>query len=425
MQDNWYSNDNWYAPNRVTEEQKKPPEVQTEVKTGKKRRMRIIALLAVVAVLAAAGLAAILGLGGKAEPKNAETPEWPDDFHEYFEKAYTTVTGKYAEIDIPAAEESPEFSLTLSESRVGQSLSLQQIYEKCSPSVVAIKGSNADGSGYSWGTGIILSADGLVVTNTHVLDGCDAVSVELYDGTAYDALLVGADSVSDISVLKIDADNLTAAEFAAADGLKVGDSVVALGNPLGKTYRLTMTNGIISGISREVSYNGYSMNLLQTNAAINEGNSGGPLINDKGQVVGITNMKMVSAYSSIEGIGFAIPTDTIKSMVDGLLSEGAIYGRATLGITIGPVREDAAKHYNIPNGLYVSEVLETSDADRQGMRPGDIIVSVDGTEVHSNDDVAAIKDAHKIGDTMKFELWRNGKTITLEIALMDANDIYK
>lgn len=180
----------------------------------------------------------------------------------------------------------------------------------------------------------------------------------LWDDREFEAKLVGMDGVSDLAVLKIEAEGLSPAEF-CSDQVSVGDAVAAIGNPLGAELRGTLTDGIISAISRDISYNNHSMTLLQTNAAINDGNSGGPLINMHGQVVGITNMKMKAANSSatgIEGIGFAIPVSTIKTVVDELISEGVVTGRPAVGITVGQIPDSAASYFEIPEGLYVSAV---------------------------------------------------------------------
>jgi len=167
------------------------------------------------------------------------------------------------------------------------------------------------------------------------------------------------------------------------------------------------------------------MTLLQTDTAINEGNSGGPLINSRGQVIGITNMKIMSSYSSIEGIGFAIPSDTVKDVFDSIISNGAVLGRSTIGITVAPIREAAAEHYDLPHGLYVAAVEKHSDAAKQGLEVNDILLKANGKELHSNADLADIKAGLKIGDTITFTVWRDGKTFDVSVKLMDANDIYK
>ena len=231
------------------------------------------------------------------------------------------------------------------------------------------------------------------------------------------------DSISDLAVLKIDAQGLTAAEFGDSSGLLVGDRVIAIGNPLGQDLYGTMTDGIVSAINRDVTYAGHMMTLIQTNAAINEGNSGGPLINIYGQVIGITNMKAASR-NGVEGIGFAIPTSSVRPVVDALLAEGRVSGRPSIGITIGPIESSAMEYYGLPSGLYIESVAAGSDAEAQGVQSGDILVAVNGEPVSTTYDVNAIKDGMQVGDTLTLTLYRGGKTFDVTVTLMDTNDIY-
>ena len=198
----------------------------------------------------------------------------------------------------------------------------------------------------------------------------------------------------------------------------MGDKVAAIGNPLGDEFTRTLTDGIISAIDRDISYNGRNMALIQTNAALNEGNSGGALFNMHGQVVGITNMKMMSSFSSIEGIGFAIPSSTVKKVVASLVEFGEVKGRPSIGITVGEIPANALEHYSIPEGLYVAAVSEGSDAEKQG------ITAVDGQSVTTTGEVVAMKDAHQVGDQMTFSIWRPEGSLEISITLMDTNDIY-
>ena len=328
----------------------------------------------------------------------------------------TTVTGKN---ELPTAPTDPGVTMTLQPAG-GSALTLQSVYAKCLPSVVGL---HADISRreYSTGTGIVLTADGYIVTNTHVLDGAKAVTVTTSDGTEYTGKLVGADAVSDIAVLKIEAQGLTPAEFGDSSSLQVGDDVVSIGNPLGEQLRWTMTNGIISAINRDMVYNGHSMTLLQTNAAINEGNSGGPLINMYGQVIGITNMKALS--TGVEGIGFAIPTASIRPIVNALLADGRVSGRVSIGITVGAVSSAASEYYDLPDGLYISAVAEGSDAEKQGIQSGDMLLAVNGQAVTTTYDVSAAKDGLKVGDTVTLTIYRDGKTFDVDVKLVDTNDI--
>ena len=181
-----------------------------------------------------------------------------------------------------------------------------------------------------------------------------------------------------------------------------------------------MTRGIVSALNRQISYNGTVMSLIQTDASINEGNSGGPLFNSKGQVIGITNMKMVSDYGSrVEGLGFAIPSDTVAAIVGALVKDGVVYGRSTIGVTIGPISESIADYYDIPQGLYVSDVLEGSDAEAQGIEKGDIIIKVNGLDASQNSDITTAKAALQIGDTIDFTVWRDGDTFDVSVKLID------
>lgn len=270
----------------------------------------------------------------------------------------------------------------------------------------------------------MLTADGLIVTNTHVINGADSATVTLYDDTVLNATLVGADSISDIALLKVKGIGLTPAVIGDSSELAVGDAVAAIGNPLGEQFRMTLTNGVISAINRGVSYNGRSMTLMQTNAAINEGNSGGPLYNMYGQVIGITNMKMMSSYSSIEGIGFAIPSTTMRDIVNALVKDGEVRGRPSIGITVGAIPDNASSHYDIPGGLYISDVTKGSDAEAKGIKIGDILLECNGIEVKTTDDVAEIKSELSVGDSIHFKIWRDGETFEVDVVLMDTNDIY-
>lgn len=434
MQDNWYnSNNGWYEPNGfyAQREENAAPEYKRESKAEKrkKRRGRTIALIcccALVAICAACILIPKLNVTKNTiifSSDDVLPKDWRDYMDDYF--IIDEDDEEDAEIRIERAEVNSDFSMELSDA-VGSELSTQAIFANCAPSIVCITATSEDKIGYSsWGSGIIMSSDGYIITNTHIIAGSDSVTVELYNGEQYEARLVGADSMSDISVLKIAAEGLTVtpASFVSCSTVAVGDDVVAIGNPLGEAYRLTITDGIISGISREVNHNGTVMNLLQTNAAINEGNSGGALINSAGQIIGLTNMKMVNSISSIEGIGFAIPSDTMKSITDSLLKDGIVTGRATIGVTIGPIPEMAADYYDIPQGLYVSVVREASDAYAQGIRVGDVITHVNGEEVHENTDVTAVKDSLAVGDSIDFTVWRDGKSFDVTVKLMDANDL--
>lgn len=347
----------------------------------------------------------------------------PDDWKEFFDSFYVTEDTSEIETRIPLVETRPAWELKLAPAGKKEQ-SLQEIYQSCVDSIVSIR-SYIDGEiGYYWGTGIVLSEDGLILTNAHVIEGCDSAVVVLQNDQEFEASLIGTDRVSDIAVLKIEADSLTPAVFGESDALSVGESVAAIGNPLGEEFRATLTNGIVSAIDRGVNYDGHSMNLIQTNTAINEGNSGGALLNMYGQVVGVTNMKMMSSFSSIEGIGFAIPSTTVRNVVNALVKDGEVRGRPAVGVTVGAIPDTAAEHYELPEGLYVSAVSEDSDAEAKGIREGDIITAVNGEPAKTSDDILKVRDSLGVGDTITFTIWREGETFDVDVALVERNDIY-
>lgn len=421
---NWYnSNSGWYEPLYKAAPPKAAPQKPKRART----RVRVCGIIALVLILIIASSLIFSGVGSSSPSiiigNGNGKADLPDNKEDYFNAYYTSTDTDAAQIDIPRAELAAGFEFTLEE-KSGEELSLDALYEQCSPSIVGIYGYMDGRSGYSWGTGIILSADGLIVTNTHIIDGCSSAKVELSDGTEYEAALVGADTISDIAVLKIEAEGLSAASFGDSGDIAVGDRVAAIGNPLGQNFRLTLTDGIISGLGRGVNYKGRSMTLLQTNAALNEGNSGGALFNMYGQVVGVTNMKMTSVYNSIEGIGFAIPTDTMRYIVNSILENGEVRGRPSIGITLGAITQEARDKYGLPEGLYVSAVQEKSDAAKQGIKVGDIITEVNYQPVTDTQAVNDIKNSLLIDDVMVFKIWRDGETFEVEVRLMDTNDIY-
>ena len=303
------------------------------------------------------------------------------------------------------------------DSREGE-MSLQEIYETNIPAVVSI--SAATGSGSSTGTGVVLSANGYLVTNYHVIRQALAINVTLTDERELRATLVGEDPVSDLAVLRVDAEDLTPAQFGDSDGVRVGDSVVAIGDPLGVELRGTMTDGIVSAISRDVQVDGRIMNLIQTNAALNSGNSGGPLINRFGQVIGINTMKIgtLADSSGVEGLGFAIPSATVKEIVNQLLSQGYVSGRPWLGIEVESYSTFYQRFYRVPKGVYVTDVQAGSPAEAADLRIGDIILAADGSAVTDMDALNTQLYTHAPGDSMTFSVYRNGRqgevTVTLE-----------
>ena len=430
------NNTSWYAPLEREEPRREEPKKKKRLSNTWK------AILAVVGALALIAGSSLLFSSGKeeADPEHGGhaftipgPPAWqdpdgelPDDFKEFFDGFYVTEDSKSGEIRIPMAEKVPDFELQFEEQ--GEELTLQELYESCAGSIVSITGYANEKSdyGYYWGSGIVMSENGLILTNTHLLEDCDSAEVTLADGRSFDALLVGADATSDIAVLKIDAKGLKPARFADSATLRVGDRVCAIGNPLGEEFNLTLTEGIVSGLDRSVGQYGRNVTAIQNTAAINEGNSGGALLNMYGQVVGVTNMKMSAPMGevSIEGMGLAVPSALAKSVADSLILYGEVRGRTALGITVGPIPAQAASHYDIPQGLYVSAVSENSDAAKQGVREGDIMTAVNGEALTDTDQIFQAKDGLKVGDTIRFTFWRDGESFDLDIALIDYNDAY-
>ena len=402
---------NWYEPLK---------------KKNKKKTRRIIGI-SIIGLVVISALASILlpnRTVSKPDIQQGSQEIFPSDKNEFFDNFYTSTTTDSANIEIEEVDSRPDFVLE-STIKPEEVLDLSKVYEKCAGSIVGIKGYTVNSStAYSWGTGIIISQDGLIMTNTHIIEDCVSAKVVLFNDKEYDAKLVGADSISDIAILKIDAYGLVPAEFGDSSELVVGESCAAIGNPLGDNFSLTLTDGIISAIDRGINYKGYSMTLIQTNTALNEGNSGGALFNMYGQVIGITNMKMMSTYVSIEGIGFAIPSNTCVSIANELINNGKVTGRSSIGITVGTVPDEAMRVYNLPSGLYVSDVVENSDAAKKGIQIGDVIVAVNGTPCTTTNEVNEIKQTLSVGDFITLTIYRDGETFDVDVMLMDTTDLY-
>ena len=298
-------------------------------------------------------------------------------------------------------------------------LSLQEIYSRSIPSVVSIGCTLPGGS--SNGTGVVLTENGYLVTNAHVVEGAVSISVRLSDEREFTARIIGSDEVSDLAVLRIGVEGLTPAQFGDSANLRVGDSVVAIGDPLGVEYRGTYTNGIISGIDRDVDMDGRTMTLIQTNAALNSGNSGGPLINCYGQVIGINTMK-IGAFTDragVEGLGFAIPSATVKTIVDQLISQGYVSGRPTLGIEGESLSPFYQHYYGLPAGLYITQVDSGSDAEEKGIEGGDLLMSINGISVTNMDDMKSAIMECEVGQTAEVIIYRAGKQYRLTLTLAE------
>ena len=307
----------------------------------------------------------------------------------------------------------------------GSAMTPSQLYASCVDSVVAITSTVTStgiygntSTGTFSGSGFILTEDGYIVTNYHVVEGASELTVTTYDGTEYPAELKGKDSTNDVAVLKVEGENMPAVTLGSSHDLVIGDMVAAIGNPLGK-LAATQTIGYVSGINREVATSGVTtISMIQTDAAINPGNSGGPLFNMKGEVIGITTAKYsgtTSSGASIEGIGFAIPIDDVMGVISDLQSFGYVTG-AYLGVTVQDVDSQAAAAYGISGAVVVS-VESGYAADRAGIQPKDIIVALDGQEVTGITTLTRALRGCKAGDTVKVTLIRGGEKITVSVTL--------
>ena len=365
----------------------------------------IISLVLILALFAALTVVTLSDFRRAGLP-DLSIPSWDDN------DEYPTRTWEGIPPSINQAELGDGTTLSLVSSASREEISFQDNYQKNISSIVGVHVYGADFEGF--GTGIIMSSDGYIITNAHVVEGGKQVVVSLYNGAYLSCDLVGFDQYSDLAVLKsYPQDPLTAAEFGDSDELQVGDTALALGNPLGTQLRGTMTNGIISAINRDVKMeNGTAMTLIQTTAAINSGNSGGALLNSRGQVVGVTNMKIVANDNTIEGLGFAIPSTTVKQVADSMIATGTYEGTPSIGIT-GSSAEAGL-------GVLVHSVNPKSDAYTQGIQAGDIITAVNGHPVFSVDDINALKAGLAVGDTLTLTIAREGGSVTVRVTLVGA-----
>ena len=315
----------------------------------------------------------------------------------------------------------------------GSSLTTEQVADMVSPSVVVITTEQVVYSQWSWygqsqvesgaGSGVIISSDGYILTCAHVVDGASSITVTI-DDKDYTATLVGEDTTSDVAVIKIDATGLTPATVGDSDSLKVGQSVMAVGNPLGELGG-TVTGGMISALNRSVTIQGTSstntMSLIQMDASVSPGNSGGGLFNMSGELVGIVNAK--SSSSDAEGLGFAIPINDAIKVAQELLENGYVTGRPYLGITyLGVEDAQTAAQLGVnAYGVYVVEVVKGGPAERAGLQSGDRIVSIDGTEIASKDDLGTLMQKHAAGDSLAITIARGGQMQTINVTLGEKN----
>jgi serine protease Do len=265
------------------------------------------------------------------------------------------------------------------------------------------------------GSGIIISQNGYIVTNNHVIENAKSIKIYLSSGETKEATVVGTDSRTDLAVLKMEKGTYPYATLGDSSVLEVGELCVAIGNPLGMEFAGSVTVGYISALNRTVEADGKTFNLIQTDAAINAGNSGGALVNTKGEVIGINTLKISSA--GVEGLGFAIPVDEAKPIFDDLINHGYVKGRPVIGITGKDISADLAKYYNYPEGVFVEQIMEGSGAAQAGIRRGDIITKVDGKRIKTIKEINALRDKKKAGDKVTLERDRSGQIMTVDVIL--------
>ena len=369
----------------------------------------IAAGVLVLAVVAATVVASLRG-GGAVPPVDGGTGDGGDA------SSIVNISGA-EKTTIPRIQGEAGVSLVCT-APAGEKLSIQDMYEKVNPStvlVVADKGEQA-----SIGTGVIMTADGYIITNAHVISGGKDCWIALDTGYTYDAKLVGYSKDRDLAVLKaVDAAGLPAAEFGDSDLCRVGDTVYAIGNPLGVELRGTLTDGIISAINRDVQVDGRVMTLLQTTAALNNGNSGGPLINEYGQVVGINTLKMSGNGSemeaTVEGLGFAVPISDACFVVNDIIANGRFRGVPVLGVMVIESTDNGGQ-------VSIYTVSEGGGAEEAGLLPGDVLLRADGQTLHSIHDLMAVRRTHLVGDTMTLTVLRDGQTFDADVPLYASED---
>ena len=394
-----------------------PGQPKKHTSPRKKRKGLKIFLFCMLGLLLVSGVVTALWLGGAFDDHRSYHD---DDFEQRHDEDYYD-NSEHGETTIKRLPNTDQVKLRYNESH-GEALTIQEIYQKVNPSTVTVLTGNRDGSAMV-GTGVIFTEDGYILTNAHVIAGGSECYVVLDTGEDYRACLLGLDEEKDLAVIKIAASGLPAAEFGDSDALTVGDPVFAIGNPLGVELRGTLTDGIVSAINRDVYVDGVTMTLIQTNAALNNGNSGGPLISDSGQVVGINFMKMYARYSTVEGLGFAIPSVQAERVVNDLLAYGALQPEPVLGVS---VRQIPTQLTDTLWGLEVwadagnAAVTPGGAADRAGIQTGDYILAVDGQETLSSGDVLKARWKHHVGDEITLTIWRDGQILDVTLELTDA-----
>ena len=407
--------------NRYTFYIEKPEELPAETAQAPRKKRNRIAIMALV-LAGALFFSAIGGISGVYLVNYIQPPE------QYSQPLATSQDNPAPDANSapsnpvtsqePAQNSNSADMLAVITSPAGGQMTIPQVFEKCDPAVVAIStetttnifGQNV--SQASAGSGFIISADGFVVTNNHVISGAVNITVMLHDGREYKATVVGSDKMTDLAVLKIDGNGFAYLDLGDSSKLVVGEQVVAIGNPLGELAN-SLSVGYISSLARTINIDGDPMVMLQTDASVSPGNSGGPLINLYGQVVGIVSAK--STGSGVEGLGFAIPMNSALDVINSLIDKGYVTGRPYFGISVQLFTGNNASYYNITPGLYIMSVDSGSCADKAGLKVGDRIISLGGAAIGSVSDLQAQKLTFKAGDTTVIVIDRSGQELSLSI----------
>ena len=388
-----------------------PKAVRQEKRRSRKGLWTFLVILAVL-------VGVVLGVAIVSALRGGNTDGYGDDFDDGDHDASSIVDIFQSDVPtIPRADTDPDLRFYC-EKAGEEKLTIQQVYQQVNPATVLVL--TDLGEKASVGTGVILTADGYIVTNAHVIAGGQDALVALYNGDRYEAELVGFSSTEDLALLKaVNASGLPTAPLGDSEECQVGDTVYAIGNPLGVELRGTLTQGIISAIDRPVTMEGRVMTLLQTTAALNNGNSGGPLINVYGQVVGINTMKMgSSSTTSVEGLGFAIPIASTAYMINDLIAYGEVHGEVVIGISvqIAPVILDSGEI-----ALRVMDVTPGGPGDEAGIQKGDLIVAADGEALTKSTDLLRVRRRHEAGETLKLLVERDGKRFTADVVLRESD----
>ena len=386
---------------------------------------RMIALLVAVALVASIGGSVLTNVISNISRKNEEANKASETMSSQDVESSTDEQDAQSEEADGYTLEKSQLPTSLSSNDTGKSLTPKEVYAMNVNACVGIATqitTNVWGqvaSASASGSGFILTSDGYVVTNNHVVEDATSVTVKLYNGDEYDATIVGTDEMNDVALLKIDATGLQAVTVGDSDQIEVGEEVIAIGNPLGE-LTFTMTAGVVSALDREINTDGKPINMLQTDVAINSGNSGGPLFDMDGNVIGITSAKYsgeTSSGASIEGISFAIPINDALRIVYDLQQYGHVTGRAYLGVTVRDLDSSTGATYGLPTGPMIQSVEAGGCAEKAGLQQGDIIIGFNDAEISSYTDLVAALNKCKAGDTATIKVYRAGAEIDAQITL--------